>query len=150
MSPRSGWMFNEPLLPHLRPSRHCGSLYPLSSYRKLHILGTSFTLHKLARLLSEFSLTAAPAPAGWGALLGPDSSRPRSCSLSQPACSAGSANLIHHTLTVFCSCTHTLHFFNTAFFPSDSSRLCLTHHDSLVFSSLIFPPLLPRPLIIQP
>lgn len=36
------------------------------------------------------------------------------------------------------------------FFPSDSSRLCLTHHDSLVFPSLIFPPLLPRPLIIQP
>lgn len=100
---------------------------------------------------SSLSLPPLLQPDGWGALLGPDSSRPRSCSLSQPACSGGSANLIHHTLTVFCSCTHTLHFFNTAFFfPSDSSRLCLTHHDSLVFSSLIFPPLLPRPLIIQP
>lgn len=143
-------MFNEPLLPHLRPSRHCGSLYPLSSYRKLHILGTSFTLHKLARLLSEFSLTAAPAPAGWGALLGPDSSRPRSCSLSQPACSGGSRiSSTTPSLSSVAAHTHCISL-TQLFFPADSSRLCLTHHDSLVFPSLIFPPLLPRPLIIQP
>lgn len=75
-------MFNNDLFSHLRPSRHCGSLHPLSSYCKLHLLGTGFTLHRLARLLSEFSLTAAPTLAGWAALLGPDSPGPHSCSLS--------------------------------------------------------------------